>query len=120
MVSNGKNLIGSDCCKMRSKGGYCPRPLERASSFLTKKWMISIIITIGNHKVLRFNDISQRVTGITSKILTERLKELQKESVIQREVFKEIPPRVEYSLTKSGKSLFVSLVPLMEWAETRS
>lgn len=107
----------SKTCKMKSASGYCPRPLEAASSFLSKKWTISIIITIGNFKQLRFNNIERRLDGITSKTLSERLKELEKEKIIFRRAYPEIPPRVEYSLTQKGISLMNALIPLIRWAE---
>ena len=97
--------------------GYCPKPLEAASAFLSKKWTISIVTTIGNFKQIRFNDILSRVTGITPKTLTERLKELEKEDLLKRIVYAEIPPRVEYSLTAKGKKLMRAIVPLIKWAE---
>jgi DNA-binding HxlR family transcriptional regulator len=119
MVSNKPNMIGSDCCKMRSEDGYCPKPLEAASGFLSKKWSISIITTIGNFRNLRFNDIESRVEGITAKILTERLKELEEKSILQRKEINGIPRGVEYSLTKEGLKLRNALVPLIHWAEHR-
>jgi len=109
--------IDTDCCKMKSEEGYCPLPLEDASAFLSKKWTISIIITIGNFDSLRFNNILERIDGATAKTLTERLKELEKEKIINRKSFNEIPPRVEYSLTKNGKKLMRALHPLIHWAE---
>jgi len=106
-------------CKMKSENGYCPRPLETASDFLSKKWTISIIITIGNFRKLRFNNLLERLGGATSKILSERLKELERERIIERKYYNEIPPRVEYSLTKKGIKLKNSLIPLISWAEKR-
>jgi len=103
---------------MKSEEGYCPKPLESASSFLSKKWTISIIITIGNFDRLRFNDLLQRLGGATPKTLSERLKELEKEDVVKREAFAEIPPRVEYSLTDKGSELLEALHPLIHWAES--
>lgn len=117
MVSNTGNQIESDCCRMRSEDGYCPKPLEAASGFLSKKWSISIITTIGNFGTLRFNDIQTRVDKITAKILTERLKELEQKKIIQRRESNDIPRRVDYSLTKPGKELCNALVPLITWAE---
>jgi len=103
-------------CGMRGEG-YCPKPLEIASAFLSKKWTISIVITIGNFKQVRFNDILKRVSGISPKTLTERLKELERVKLLNRTVYAEIPPRVEYSLTAKGKKLMNALVPLIKWAE---
>lgn len=119
MESNSTYQTESKACRMRTTTGYCPRPLEAASAFLSKKWTISIVITIGNFKTLRFNDIEQRLDGITAKTLTDRLKELEKERIILRKSFSEIPPRVEYSLTKKGELLMKALIPLIKWAETQ-
>lgn len=117
MESNNTYKTESKECKMRSATGYCPRPLETASAFLSKKWSISLVITIGNFKKLRFNDIERRLEGITAKTLTDRLKELEKEQIVKRKVYSEIPPRVEYSLTKRGTQLMKALIPLIRWAE---
>lgn len=105
------------CCKMKSIKGYCPKPLETASEFLSRKWTISIIITIGNFKKLRFNDLLNRLEKATAKTLSDRLKELESKKIVKRIAYREIPPRVEYELTKKGKKLMRSLQPLMHWAE---
>ncbi len=99
--------------------GYCPQPLEAANSFLSRKWTISIITTIGNFKRLRFNDIVKRVEGITGKTLAERLKELENLRLIKRTAYKEIPPRVEYELTSKGEKLMKAILPLIEWASNK-
>lgn len=103
-------------CRMKGKG-YCPRPLECAAAFLSKKWTLSILVTIGNFGKLRFNHILNRIEGISQKILSERLSELEKQKLVKRNVFLEKPPRVEYSLTQKGKTLYKSVIPLMRWAE---
>ena len=107
-----------DCCKMKSISGHCPKPLESASSYLSKKWTISIIVTIGNFERLRFNDLKERLENATSKILSYRLRELQKEKIINRKSYDEVPLRVEYSLTNKGKNLLKVLKPLIKWAES--
>ncbi len=103
-------------CKMKGKG-YCPRPLECAASFLSKKWTLSILVTIGNFSTLRFNHILDRVEGISAKMLSDRLGELEKQKLLKRTVFFEKPPRVEYALTPKGAKLYQAIVPLMTWAE---
>jgi len=103
-------------CKMKGRG-YCPRPLEYAASFLSKKWTLSILITIGNFERLRFNHVLDRVEGISPKMLSSRLEELEKKKLLKRSVFFEKPPRVEYALTSKGTTLYQSIVPLMQWAE---
>ena len=115
------SIIKTDenCCRMKSINGYCPKPLESVSSYLSKKWTISILITINNFGSLRFNDLLKRVERATAKILSHRLKELEEENLILRKSFNEIPPRVEYSLTKKGKKLTKVLLPLIIWAESK-
>jgi DNA-binding HxlR family transcriptional regulator len=119
MGSNFSMKRESKGCKMRSATGHCPRPLETASAFLSRKWTISIVITVGNYTTLRFNALQDCLGGITAKTLTERLKELVNEGIVKRRVFAEIPPRVEYSLTKKGKALQKALIPLIMWADTQ-
>ena len=115
MVTN--NTIKTESKECRMKGsGYCPQPLEVANSFLSKKWTISIIVTIGNFNRLRFNHILDRVEGITTKTLAERLKELKNLGLVNRIIYREIPPRVEYELTHEGKKLMKAIVPLIEWS----
>ena len=108
------------CCRMKSVGGYCPKPLEHASEFLSKKWTISIIITIGNFRNLRFTDLKERMEKATAKILSQRLKELKSEGLIERIAYDEVPPRVEYNLTRKGNQLLNVLVPLITWAEKQN
>lgn len=109
-----------DCCAMRSEDGDCPKPLESASDFLSKKWSISIIVTIGNFDSLRFNELKQRLEDATAKTVSARLDELQEEGIVARRSYDEVPPRVEYSLTDDGEELLDALHPLMHWAEHRS
>ena len=115
------SIIETDekCCKMKSINGYCPKPLESVSDYLSKKWTMSIIITIGNFTKLRFNELLARLEGATAKILTDRLKELKEEGIINRISYNEIPPKVEYSLTKTGTKLLNALHPMLQWAEQR-
>jgi DNA-binding HxlR family transcriptional regulator len=109
--------VDEKCCRMKSISGHCPKPLESFSSYLSKKWSISIIMTIGNFEKLRFNDLLDRLENAKAKILSLRLKELENSGIIERFSYNEKPPRVEYSLTKKGKSLLKSLTPLIEWSE---
>lgn len=115
MVTNNTIKIESKGCRMKGSG-YCPQPLEAANSFLSKKWTISIIITIGNFNRLRFNGILNKVQGITAKTLAERLKELKDLGILKRIFYNEIPPKVEYELTNEGKKLMKAITPLIEWS----
>jgi len=104
-------------CKESSQVCFCP--LEGVIDTIGKKWALLIINTAGNHGKLRFNKLMEELKGISPKTLTDTLKELQKEGLINRESFAEIPPRVEYSLTKDGVELRKAIIPLLKWASTR-
>jgi DNA-binding HxlR family transcriptional regulator len=97
----------------------CLCPLEGIVSVISKKWALQIIAEIGNHKKLRFNKIMESLGKISPKSLTDRLKELETTGLIKREVFAEIPPRVEYSLTQDGLELRRLIIPIMKWASSR-
>ena len=97
----------------------CLCPLEGIINIIAKKWAILIISIIGHHERIRFNDIQQRLNGVSPKTLSDVLKDLQRENLIHRESFSEIPPRVEYSLTDDGKQLCEAVLPLIRWAEKR-
>lgn len=118
MVTNDTIKMESKECLMKGTG-YCPQPLEVANSFISKKWTISIIVTIGNFNKLRFNGVLSKVEGITAKTLAERLKELESKKLIKRIAYNEIPPRVEYELTSKGKKLMEAIIPLIEWSTYR-
>jgi DNA-binding HxlR family transcriptional regulator len=98
----------------------CLCPLKGIIDVISKKWALLIINTLGNHKKLRFNQIMETLQGISPKTLSDTLKDLQKEGLIARESFAEIPPRVEYSLTRDGAELRKSIIPLLEWTANRS
>lgn len=97
-------------------GIVCLCSIEGIMGILSKKWALLIITTIGNHEVLRFSELEQKMEGISPKTLSDRLKDLEKAGLLKRETFSEIPPRVEYSLTKEGLELRNALIPLMKWA----
>jgi DNA-binding HxlR family transcriptional regulator len=98
----------------------CFCPLECFMGVISKKWAVLIINAIGIYGRLRFNRIMEELHSISPRTLSDRLKELQAEGLIEREFFAEIPPRVEYSLTKDGVELRESIIPLLEWVVRRN
>lgn len=86
---------------------------------ISKKWALLIINKLGVSGRLRFNDLMSELEGISPRTLSETLKELQEERLIDREAFSEIPPRVEYFLTEDGAELRKVIVPLLRWASDR-
>ncbi len=97
----------------------CFCPLEGIIDVISKKWALLIINAIGNYGNIRFNRLMEELRGISPKTLADTLKQLQDEGLLIRESFAEIPPRVEYSLTKDGKGLREAVIPILKWAATR-
>jgi DNA-binding HxlR family transcriptional regulator len=94
----------------------CLCPLDGVIDTIGKKWGLLIVNEIGNHGKLRYKEIMLELKGISPSTLASMLKDLEKEDLIQKEVFREIPPRVEYSLSTRGKELREAIIPLIRWA----
>jgi len=69
------------------------------------KWKSMILYVLSSKGVVRFNQLKKTVSGISQKMLTQQLRELERDGIIKRQVFPEVPPRVEYSMTELGLSL---------------
>ncbi|KMQ67435.1 MarR family transcriptional regulator [Chryseobacterium sp. FH2] len=89
-------------------------PLGKAMSALGSKWKPIIVLVIKDRK-LRFGELAVRIHVISRKVLTDQLREMEADGLVIREEFKEIPPRVEYSLTEKGLALLPILYLLEEW-----
>lgn len=98
----------------------CFCPLEGVIDVIGKKWALLIVNAIGNYGTLRFNGLMEQLGNVSPKTLADTLKDLQSEGLVKRESFAEIPPRVEYSLTRDGVELRRAIVPLLKWAAARS
>ena len=103
----------------RESEHICFCPLKGIIDVISKKWALLIINAIGNHGRLRFNKLMEELNGISPKTLSDTLKRLEAENLVKRESFNEIPPRVEYTLTKDGAELRKAIIPLLRWAAKR-
>jgi DNA-binding HxlR family transcriptional regulator len=88
--------------------------LEASLSVIGGKWKFLIVWQLAS-RPRRFGELRRLVAGVTEKMLIQGLKELEKEGVVSRRDFREIPPKVEYSLTERGLELANVLRPLCEW-----
>lgn len=89
-----------------------PCPIARALDVIGTKWTFLIIRDLLIEGTMRFRDLQKSMEGISPKTLSLRLRELEAEGIIERKVYPEVPPRVEYSLTEKGKqleSIFIEL-----------
>jgi DNA-binding HxlR family transcriptional regulator len=83
---------------------------------IANKWTAMIVIVLGRGRT-RFRDLRVGVEGISGKVLTDTLRDLERDGLVSRHVFGEVPPRVEYELTDLGKTLHGPLRALGDWAE---
>jgi len=83
---------------------YTTCPVEYTASMIANKWKILILrdLITGTK---RYNELTRSVVGISSKVLTENLRELESDGIIERKVYPEVPPKVEYYLTDKGNDL---------------
>lgn len=91
----------------------CPK-FEKALSILNKRWSSLIIFQLLSGSQ-RFCHIESEI-GISGRVLSERLKDLEKEEIIKRNVYNETPVRIEYSLTEKGKALQPTIAEIQKWS----
>ncbi len=89
--------------------------LHSAWNDLTKVWTLPVIHALGLKQPARFNELKRRIHSISATSLAERLNELAQRGIIERKVYPETPPRVEYALTKKGTELLKILGDLADW-----
>ena len=95
-----------------------PCPARELLDRIADKWTTMIIGTLSEHPgPVRFSELRRAVTGISQKMLTQTLRDLERDGLVVREVFPVIPPRVEYSLTPLGRTLEEPLRALSLWTE---
>jgi DNA-binding HxlR family transcriptional regulator len=89
-------------------------PVTLTTRIIGGKWKPSILFQLEG-KVRRFNELQKLLAGPTKKMLTQQLRELERDDLVHRKVYAEVPPRVEYSLTKHGESLRPILRLMSAW-----
>lgn len=97
--------------------GQCP--LQELLSRLGDKWSMLVIMALAKSDThcLRFSDLRKNVHGISQRMLTTTLRYLERDGIISRHPYPEIPPRVEYCLTERGKSLLSPVKSFCQWVE---
>lgn len=91
-------------------------PIRNVLSRIGDKWSMLVLYTLDKYGVLRFKDLKLYIPDISKKMLSAALKVLEADGLIARQVYAEVPPRVEYRLTERGMTLIPLLNNLMEWA----
>lgn len=80
------------------------------------KWK-SLLLWEVHAEPVRFGELKRRMPGISEKMLIQQLREMEADGIVHREVYHQVPPRVEYSVTELGASLNAALAPLAKWGE---
>ena len=91
-------------------------PVRNVVSRFSGKWAMLIVCVLAENPSTRFNAISKAIPDISPKVLTETLKGLERDGIVRRKVYAEVPPKVEYSLTDLGHSLMPHLQGIIGWA----
>ena len=94
-------------------------PVIRALDVLGGKWRLAIIWELSRYESMRYNELKRHLYGITNIMLTRSLQALEQHGLVTRKEYCQIPPHVEYSITKSCKSLLPALEVINEWGKTR-
>ncbi len=88
-------------------------------AMISDKWKVLIICKLRGG-TMRFNELMRALKGVTQKVLTSQLRELEDDGLVSRKIYAEVPPRVEYSLTPLGETLVPVLNKLEEWAQVHT
>jgi DNA-binding HxlR family transcriptional regulator len=94
-------------------------PSQTVLDVLANKWTHLVICALGSNSV-RFGDLKRRIEGVTPKMLTHTLRVLERDGLVEREIYPVIPPRVEYRLTKLGQELTGLLHAILRWSESHA
>ena len=99
---------------MTAKHSNCPA--EYTLALIGGRWKIPLIFHLMSG-VRRFSELSRALTGVSQKVLTQQLREMERNGLVERKVYAQMPPRVEYALTPLGKSLKPVVDTMCRWGE---
>ena len=92
-------------------------PIEEAINLIGPKWKVLIIRNLLNTNNQRFGCLQKGIDGISQKMLTQQLRQMEQDGLVSRKVFAEVPPKVEYSLTDLGRSMQPNLESISIWGK---
>jgi DNA-binding HxlR family transcriptional regulator len=93
--------------------------IDAALDVVSGKWKGLILWELEAHGIRRFAALRRGLPGVSEKMLTQHLREMEEDGLVVRKVYAEVPPRVEYSLTDEGRALNAALAPLGLWGAAR-
>lgn len=92
-------------------------PIRNVVARFGDKWSLLVLLVIDGAGVVRFNELGRLIPDISTRVLSTTLKTLEADGLIDRKVYAQVPPKVEYTLTGTGKSLIPLIMQLTEWAQ---
>lgn len=95
------------------------RGVEGAFRMLEGRWKMVIIFQLFARGILRFSELEKLIPGVSQKMLIQQLRELERDGIVSRKVYPQVPPKVEYGLTKWGQAMCPALDRLLAWAAKR-
>ena len=100
---------------MNDDGPVAACPIGPVVDIVFSRWTTPILLTLHNDGRLRFVELHRRIGGVTAKVLTDRLRRLERDGLVTRTYFAEVPPRAEYEITELGRSLGPVFATLADW-----
>ena len=103
-------------CLIRGDGG---RAIRGILDRIGDKWTVLVVATLHDGR-MRFGELLRRIPGVSQRMLTRTLRNLERDGLVDRSVYAEVPPRVEYCLTGLGAELLEQILPVWRWVASRA
>ena len=117
-AQEGTSMIPANSQVIEARRRHFPSSCQGVSEVLARvgdKWSVLVIVTLGDGSC-RFNELKRKIGGISQRMLTLTLRGLERDGLVTRTMFATIPPRVDYELTELGRSLWLPVQALGDWA----
>ncbi len=92
-------------------------PVRNVVARFGNKWALLVILVLSENEPIRYNELGRKIPDISSRVLSNTLRILEADGLVNRQMYQEVPPRVEYSLTDTGRSLVPIILELTAWAQ---
>lgn len=92
-------------------------PVRNVVARFGNKWALLVILVLSESDVIRYNELRRKIPDISSRVLSGTLRTLEADGLVERTYYQEVPPRVEYALSETGRSLVPIIIQLTEWAQ---
>jgi DNA-binding HxlR family transcriptional regulator len=93
-------------------------PIQRVLETIADKWSVIVIYALSQTETSRYSELQRLIGGVSQKMLTQTLRKLERDGLVERQVYPVVPPKVEYSLTPLGKTLTELLKAICKWSES--